>query len=540
MADTAILNSINPEELARCLFDESSDGLFIFEPESLQILDANPQAQRLTGTTSRKLLLEKSVSDLFTADDPKLVEEMLASCRETKLFHSRESHQLLRPGGEPLQVNISVSRLHTSPCMLGVISVRDIGVRRQLEDDLRHTQSLLQGALNEQATLLEHTSDRLSNREQRLSELVNDVDAILWETEIAIGEFTYVSSQAERILGYPVYQWFEEPEFWQNRLHEDDAKQTIKKCIEATQKGQDHEVEYRMRRKDGRVIWVRDVVHVVKDSQNVPVKLRGVMIDVSRRIGIEQERLKLANELRKRERELAHVARLSTMGQMVAGIAHEINQPLSAISNFANAAVQALSTTNSGNDAPLQLWMEQIAEQAVRCGDIIRRLRSFTRKDEFKGTDVNLQQLIGDSIALLQDITSENGIHVETNLPQQPVFVNGCATQLQQVVVNLLRNAFDATLAAEQQHPSVVVSLTVLNGAVEMAVQDNGTGIDEKTAAQLFEAFHTTRADGMGLGLAISRSIIESHDGQLTLCDSDVGAKFAVTLPTVIAQEQQS
>ena len=529
MSDPAGATSIDPAELARCLFDEANDALIIFDPNSLKLLDVNPLTQRLTNR-KRKELLQLSISDLFASDNSTLCQQFLNSCKETTIYHSRESHQLICGEGEPLEVNVSVSRLHTSPAPLGLISVRDVSDRKSLEADLRHAKALLQASLNEQTQRLETTSEELRDTEQRMRELLDDVGAIVWEADLPDISFSFVSKHAETLLGYPVEQWLTEPGFLFNHVHEDDAATCLEECLAATKEGRDHELQYRMRSASGQDVWFRDLVHVVKDTDGTPIQLRGILIDVTQQVLAEQEQLRLARELRKSEQKLSHVARLSTMGEMVAGIAHELNQPLSAISNFANAAMAALKTKTGTSTDPVERWIEQIDEQAARCGDIIRRLRGFTRKNDAKSTRVNVHEAVNTALAILSDRLKEVEADVVTDVSSE-AYVVANDVEVQQVLVNLIRNACDAmedTTSVARIH----VRAKVNSDSLELTIEDNGPGVPPDCHDSIFDPFYTTRADGMGIGLAISQSIVANHGGRLLLdrtCTS--GARFCLQLP---------
>ena len=532
MPSPTILNTVDSAELARCLFEESNDGLFIFDPESMQILDVNPHAQRMT-KYSRRELLQLSVPDLLETENAKAAQEFFDSCVETRLLHSRESYQLVRNTGGKLEVNVTVSRLHTSPSTLGLISVRDVSDRKALELNLTQARSLLQEALNAQTKQFEKTTGTLRKTESQLSEIVDDIDAIVWEAEFPCNTFSYVSAQAESILGYPVSDWETKPNFWYSLIHPDEADGVLSYCVTATKRCEDHAMEYRMLAADGDYRWIREIVHVVQNENNTPIKVRGLMIDITARRNAEDDRLQLERELRKRERELAHVARLSTMGEMVAGIAHEVNQPLTAISNFANAAIEVLNVESREAEDSVRQWMRQISNEAVRCSDIIRRLRGFTRKDDESILKVNVAEVIHNSVAMLSDVVQEHSIQMETSLSQhKDIFVMCNETQLQQVLINLLRNACDAVLNASARSPKIQIDLDVISDRVQLTVSDSGPGIPEDLAPQIFEPFFTSREDGMGMGLAISKSIVNEYGGTLKAENSATGARFIVELPT--------
>ncbi len=249
----------------------------------------------------------------------------------------------------------------------------------------------------------------------------------------------------------------------------------------------------------------------------------GIGVDITSRKTVEEK-------LRRKEIELVHVSRLSMMGEMVAGIAHEINQPLFAISNFAQACSKTLETLDYESDVPIETWLTQLSEQAVRCGNIIRRLRSFVKKSDDEWTVVDLNEVVHDAVALVRFDVRRKPTAIDCRLLDPGPRVYGSEVQLQQVLVNILQNACDAT--AERTDPEVSVQLEVGNRRAFIRVRDNGPGIDERHRKQLFHAFFSTKPDGLGMGLAISKSIIEAHRGRLRLESSPhSGATFHIELP---------
>lgn len=235
-------------------------------------------------------------------------------------------------------------------------------------------------------------------------------------------------------------------------------------------------------------------------------------------------------ELRRRQAELAHVQRVGTMGQMAAQLAHELTQPLGAIANFAAGARRRLVA--QGADPELVAAIDHIATEALRAGTIIRRLRAFIRKDVPQRSSVDINELVREVAELVRGEAREHGIRVElrcaAGLP--PVEVD--AVQIEQVLLNLVRNALDALRDGGGAAALLRIETQPAGPTgVEVAVHDSGPGIPATVAARIFEPFHTTKPSGLGMGLAISRSIIEAHGGRLWLCpDGDRGATFRFTL----------
>jgi two-component system sensor histidine kinase TtrS len=248
------------------------------------------------------------------------------------------------------------------------------------------------------------------------------------------------------------------------------------------------------------------------------------------------ERRRAEAEARERQAELAHVHRLNTMGEMASGFAHELNQPLAAIVNYAKGTVRRLRQGAMAADELLPV-LEQVATQAERAAAIIRRIRAFIRKEEPRHAALDLNKAIRDTIDLMTTEAGRQGVRLVLDLAEPLPLVSADVIQLEQVIVNLVRNAIEAMVDAGT--PTRRVTLTTAraaSGAVEVAVADTGPGLPEAGRDRLFDPFFTTKADGLGLGLSISQSIVEAHGGRLTAeTGAGGGAVFRFTLP--VAEE---
>jgi C4-dicarboxylate-specific signal transduction histidine kinase len=229
-------------------------------------------------------------------------------------------------------------------------------------------------------------------------------------------------------------------------------------------------------------------------------------------------------EAQRRQNELIHVSRLSTMGEMATGIAHELNQPLSAIVNFANGGLRRLKHGVGGQDDQ-EHALEQIAGQAKRAGEIIKRMRGLVSR-----------QLVNEVCALLAHETRKLDVVVERRLSPETLLVRVDAVQIEQVMLNLLRNALDAL----SELPSSERRLAISSGGlvpdgVYVAVHDNGPGIRPQVMERLFDPFFTTKKLGMGMGLAITQTIVAEHNGKIR-ADSwpGKGTTFTLELPVAM------
>ena len=242
---------------------------------------------------------------------------------------------------------------------------------------------------------------------------------------------------------------------------------------------------------------------------------------------------KLAEEEAKRhQRDMAHVMRLGTMGEMATGLAHELNQPLTALVSYCGTAA---SLVHSLQSPPQQLgeMLELATEQAHRAGDIIRNLREFVSKGSKNKETFELDRIIYDIITFLKCEVQESGVMIELHLGGQTRKVTANKIQIEQVLVNLVRNSLEAFEHAKIVEGRVVIQTRLLpNDMIEVSVSDNGPGIDATMAGKVFEQFQTSKETGMGIGLSLSRSIIEAHGGKLWVDESyQNGALFCFGLP---------
>lgn len=238
-------------------------------------------------------------------------------------------------------------------------------------------------------------------------------------------------------------------------------------------------------------------------------------------------------ELKRRQNELVHVTRLSNMGEMATGIAHELNQPLSAIVNFANGCARRLRLDIGGKDELLAA-LEQISAQANRAGEIIKRLRSMVSRRQPQREIVDLNTLAREACSLISHDLQRNELVIEYRLSDHELWVRVDSVQIEQVLINLLRNALDAMQDAQGAQRRLIIESGVgTNGMAFVSVTDNGHGIGAQEMEHLFDAFFSTKESGMGMGLAISQTIMNNHHGKIR-ADSwpGKGSVFTIELPT--------
>ena len=235
--------------------------------------------------------------------------------------------------------------------------------------------------------------------------------------------------------------------------------------------------------------------------------------------------------LQELQAELVHVSRLSAMGEMASALAHELNQPLAAISNYMKGSRRLLAGSTDANAAKIESAMDRAAEQALRAGQIIRRLRDFVSRGELEKRVESIFRLIEESGALGLPGAREQGVQLRFSLNPDADLVLADRVQIQQVLVNLFRNALEA-MAQAPRRELIVTNRKAADDMIEIEVSDTGTGFHDDVKPNLFQTFYTTKETGMGVGLSISRSIIEAHGGRMWAENNAAGgATFRFTLP---------
>lgn len=266
-----------------------------------------------------------------------------------------------------------------------------------------------------------------------------------------------------------------------------------------------------------------------RDSAGRVLGVVGVARDVTRRRAVE-ERLRAA------EAAMRRIARADSLTVMSLGIAHELNQPLTAASNFQRASLRWLDQAALDPDrlAAARAAIEEASAETLRAAAILRQIRDFIDRGQTERTTVELGPLLADTVALFRAARAEEKLPVEVDVPETDHAVMGDRVQLQQVFVNLLRNAIEATEG--QAERGLAVSLKAEGGMARIILADRGPGLPEEVTERMFEPFVSTRAEGMGIGLSIARTIIESHGGRITArARPGGGTEFVLDLPLHMA-----
>jgi PAS domain S-box-containing protein len=386
-------------------------------------------------------------------------------------------------------------------------------------DELAH----LSLAFNQTTIKLQDLYENLRRGEQELRDVINAVPAHVWRAT-PTGEVDFMNERLQQFIGLSpgdILGWD-----WQTVLHPDDRARFVAEWRAALKDGRGNEGEVRLRRADGKHRWFLMRNMPLRDGTGNIVRWYGTGVEIEDRKRAEQER----QRLRQLEADLAHMNRVSMMGELTASLAHEINQPITAAAASATACVRWLRR-ETPDIVEASAAASKIDSDVRRAADIIERVRSLYRGDTAKREPVNVNRIIQDMIVLLRDAANRNSISIRTELDLGLPMIAADRVQLQQVLMNLMLNGIDAM--KDTRGDLTVTSTRTEDDQILITVSDSGCGLPADWSERLFEAFFTTKPQGTGMGLCISRRIVESHGGRLWASDNAVhGATFQITLPS--------
>jgi PAS domain S-box-containing protein len=338
------------------------------------------------------------------------------------------------------------------------------------------------------------------------------------------------SGETYRILGFDPLEGLPSFEAVLQRLHPDDRERFVEVARRGVREKTDYKIEFRIKIPGGNIKHIELAAHPKFSSDGKFIEVVGTLIDVTARKRAQEER----ERLHQLETELAHVNRLSMMGELAASLAHEIKQPIAAARNNACAAMNFLDK-KPPDLGEVREALDCIVGDADRAGNIIGRVRDQVKKAPPREGRFDLNEAIKEVMMLARGAITKNAVSDQIGLAESALFVTGDRVQVQQVLLNLALNAIEA-LGSVQEGPrelSITSEQTDENGVL-VAVRDSGPGIDTKHLERVFEAFYTTKSSGLGMGLPICRSIIDAHGGQLWAeANEPRGAVFQFTLPGV-------
>ena len=353
----------------------------------------------------------------------------------------------------------------------------------------------------------------------------DSADLGLWEWDIARNQI-WITDKGRTLFGFGASEKLDFDRF-RSRLHPEDRESVLKAVENSLRTGAEYRSEYRVPLPDGQLRWIAGRGHVEFNGNGQPVRMRGAALDITKRKQAELEAARQRNEM-------AHLSRVTMLGELSGSLAHELNLPLSAILSNAQAA-QRILANGQADLTELQEILNEIVSEDKRAGEVIRRLRLWLKKGEVQQHSLRINEVVQDVLKLIRGDLINQKVTVDIELAQNLPTVTGDPVQLQQVLLNLVVNACDAMTDCNTPERRLLIRTGIENGssAVIVSVTDRGGGIPEEKIEQIFEPFFTTKAKGMGLGLSVCRSIIAAHRGKLWATNNaDRGATFHFSLPT--------
>ena len=530
------------KEGAEQLLEYADEGIYSVDLEG-NCTFINPSAIRMLGYDDESQLLGKYIHPLIhhtRADgSPCLDKEcrVYTSIRSGKIFHV-DDEVLWRADGSCFPVEYRTAPTRVNGVINGsVVTFSDITQRKQVESNLKAAHDELEQRVKDRTRHLEKVNQLLEIEiEQRIkaqevldaerefiSTLLDTVGALVCVLDRE-GRIVMFNRACEQISGYR----FDEVKgkyVWDLFLLEEDIK-PVTQVIRNLQAGQfPSRYENYWLTRDGEkrmIVWTNTVL--LDDAGEVK-NVIGTGIDIT-------EKRKIEEKEKQRVLELAHVSRLSTMGEMATQIAHELNQPLSAITTYSDAGLYMLESMEEENP-DLVTALREIKHQAKRSGDIIRGLRNFVSKGDLQTSTTDINTLVHSVLNLAMSELRNNKVEVNFSLDEALPLIITEKILIEQVILNLVRNAIDAIAEADPETRKVHIH-TLINeeNMIEVRITDTGPGLSAEQIETIFNTFVTTKPQGIGMGLPISRTIIEAHGGKLFAeSERNNGASFIFTLP---------
>jgi PAS domain S-box-containing protein len=491
----------------RGLLEAAPDAMVVVNQDGAIVL-LNLQAEKRFGYRRDELvgqqvknIIPEGFAERLLADGLRSAEDALAQQIGTGIELTGR-----RKDGSEFPIEIMLSPLESAEGILVTAAIRDISVRKDAEKHLAQMEGRYRG-------LLEAAPDAMV--------VVNQDGAIVLLNLQAEKRFGY---RRDELVGQQVKNII--PEGFAERLLADGLRSAADALAQQIGTG----IELTGRRKDGTEFPIEIMLSPLESAEGILVT--AAIRDISVRTKAEAHLLQSELEAQGLRNDLAHAGRVATIGELTTSLAHELNQPLTAILSNAQAGQRVLGT------APLDLEelgeiLKDIVEDDKRAGEVIRRLRSLLRKGDPRMRALDLNEALVEAARLVSGDAIVRGVSIRLELAAGLPPVRGDRVQLQQVALNLVLNGMDA-MQDSGARDRVLVLRTATAGAktVRVEVRDSGTGISEGDMGKIFKTFYTTKPDGMGMGLAITRSIVDVHGGRLEAHNNpDGGATFAFTLP---------
>ena len=394
--------------------------------------------------------------------------------------------------------------------------------RKETEDALKDARIRLEARVVERTAELEKSNEGLRERERQLRLLTEVIPQQIWSAS----PDGFVDYCNQRLLDYAGRTIVEtQGANFMEIIHVEDLESFRDMWARAISRGAAFEGQWRFRGADGtyRTFFTRAVP--LKDEAGKTIRWYATNTDI-------EEREKAEEALAQMRGEMARLSRFLTMGELTASIAHEVDQPLTAIVAYGHAAIEWLSS-KPPNVEEARRAANRVIQDGTRAGAVLHRIRALFRKESASKHWVNINDLVREISTFVRDEAARLGISIRTELAPMLPQVLGDRVQLEQVILNLMINAMDAMRLMTHMPKEIVISAQQEQpGAILLSVEDSGEGINPSVAERIFEPFFTTKREGIGMGLSISRSIVESHGGRLWAATRPTGgAIFRFTLP---------
>jgi two-component system sensor kinase FixL len=386
----------------------------------------------------------------------------------------------------------------------------------ELSNDMLQTAQLAQQ--------LDASEADLRETQRRMELAASAAELSMWMWDIVRNEI-WITDKGRALFGFGPSEKLDFDRF-RSSVHPDDRESVLKAVGNSLRTGAEYRCEYRVVSADGQLRWIAGRGHVEFNGDGQPVRMRGASLDITKRKQAEEQVACQRNEM-------AHLSRVSTLGELSGSIAHELNLPLSAILSNAQAA-QRILANGDADPAEVREILNEIVSEDKHAAEVIQRLRQWLKKDMLQQHSLQINEVVEDVLKLIRSDLINQKVTVDTQLARNLPMVTGDPVQLQQVLVNLVVNACDAMTSCNTPERRLLIRTGIENGssAVIVSVTDRGDSIPREKLEQIFEPFFTTKEKGMGLGLSVCRTIIAAHRGKLWATNNaDCGATFHFSLP---------
>ena len=369
---------------------------------------------------------------------------------------------------------------------------------------------------------------QLQRKSRELRDMIETIPAMVW-TARPDGSDPFVNRRWAEFTGLPDSA----ASGWTDAVHPEDRQAYADKWRASLAAGEPFESEARFRCVDGEYRWLLARAVPSRDVHGKIVRWYGLLADIADRKRAEEER----ERLRELETELAHINRVSMMGELAASIAHEVNQPLSGVVSNGSACLRWLAANVPNLDEAREA-ARRIVRDGKRAGEVITRIRALTKRASTPRERLDLNETIRDVLVLVADRAKREDVSIRTDFADDVFPVLGDRVQLQQVVLNLVMNAIEAMSTVGERPRELLMRTRNIEDQVQVTVEDSGPGLDPNGMEKIFDPFYTTKASGMGMGLSICRSIVQSHGGRLWATAKDgPGTMFHFALPKYRGEE---